>query len=114
MQLLSDEIRMASDGKGGQQNVMVCRSHIIVYYGNRETIRYGKAARQSTYRYKPFFFSCNFSVKSLSLNPKRSFGERVMVMAEKRKKYFSGCLAVCPEKVYGGYVASKTPSNYIV
>lgn len=85
---------MASNGEGGEQNVMY--AEVIITYYNRETIRYGKAARQSTYRYKPFFFySHNFSVRSLSLSPMRSFGERVMVMAEKKKNC---CLAICPEK----------------
>lgn len=70
----------------GKQNAMVCRSHIILYYGNKETIRYGKAARQSTCRYKPFFFfSQNFEVKSLSLSPVKGFWEKVMVLAGKKK-----------------------------
>lgn len=73
----------------GKQNAMVCRSHIILYYGNRETIRYGKAARQSTCRYKPFFFSQNFEVFITESHEGLFFWERVMVLAGKKTKDLS-------------------------
>lgn len=73
----------------GKQNAMVCRSHIILYYGNKETIRYGKAARQSTCRYKPFFFSQNFEVKSLSLSPIKGFLGKSDGSGWKKKKKLS-------------------------
>lgn len=101
--------------KGAEQNVMVCRSHIIIYY-NRETIRYGKVARQSTYHHKPFFFfPLTISQSSLSQSSMKSFGERVMVMAEgtrkkqKQTKNQAAWLFV-QKNTCGWYVASKSPS----
>lgn len=57
-------------------------AEVISY--NRETIRYGKAAWQSTYRYKPFFFSQNFSVVFITESHEELWGKSD-VMAGKKK-----------------------------
>lgn len=66
---------------------MVFRSHISRYHGNRETIRYGKAARQSMYHYKPFFFFFphNFKV-FITESHEEVWGKQLFVMAEGKRK----------------------------
>lgn len=100
-----------ADGGGAKCHGM--QKSFIVYY-NRETIRYGKAARQSTYRYKPFFSSHNASVVFITESHEELWGKSdVMAGGEKKKKEkeISGCSAICPEKnACGWYVASKSPS----
>lgn len=73
-----------ADGGGAKCHGM--QKSFIVYY-NRETIRYGKAARQSTYRYKPFFSSHNASVVFITESHEELWGKSdVMAGGEKKKK----------------------------
>lgn len=47
---------MASDGEGGGESEMSWYAEVILSHIIIEKQSYGKAARQSTYRCKPFFF----------------------------------------------------------
>lgn len=101
--------------KGAEQNVMVCRSHIIIYY-NRETIRYGKVARQSTYHHKPFFFfsSNNFSVVFITEFHEELWGKSDVMAEGTRKKQKQtknqAAWLFVQKNTCGWYVASKSPS----
>ena len=100
---------MASDGRWGRAKCHGMQKSFIVYY-NRETIRYGKAARQSTYRYKPFFSSHNASVVFITVSHEDLWGKSFVVGGgqKKKKKEISGCSAICPEKMpVGGMLQAK-------
>lgn len=100
-----------ADGGGAKCHGM--QKSFIVYY-NRETIRYGKAARQSTYRYKPFFSSHNASVVFITESHEELWGKSdVMAGGEKRKKekkkkkYQAARLFVQKKMPVGGMLQAK-------
>lgn len=82
---------MVSNGKRGELDVILCRVHIILYYGNRETIIW-RATAVHVSLHAILFFLTTFQPSLYHRVPRGALGKRVIIVAEKEKD----CSAVCP------------------
>lgn len=99
---------MASNGKGEERNVSWYAEHIVIYHGTRITIRYGKAAGQSTYRLQAILFPpiITFQSRLYHRGLLGTLWKERWFMAG--KNYTADCSAICPEKMpVDVYVPSK-------